>query len=386
MSTRELLFLLLKYELTGDKPSDSALAHISPEEAERIYELAKKHEVIAPAAHAMIALGVKAAPETVLKLQKQMMLAKHHYELMTYEIGELSRVLSDAQIPHILLKGSVLRERYPIPWLRTSCDVDVLVKRETLDAAISALAEKLKYEVDGRTPHDIPLNTPSGVHIELHFTLMGENVIEEREPVCDEIWDRATKKGDSYRFDMPDEMFYYYHVIHMAKHVITGGCGIRPFLDLWVLEELVPHDNSAREALLSRGGILKFSEACVELMKIWLDSSPHTERSEMLEKYVMYGGVYGNIENKVSIQQSQRGGKRAYAMSRIFPSYSFMRMAYPVLDRHKWLLPVMYVRRWIRVIRRGRLSASVAELKYNGEIPEEEMLKNRRFLSEIGLQ
>ena len=385
MNTRELLLALLRYELSGDAPSAEVLALISSDEAEAIYALAKKHEVIAMAAHAMISLGVKTTQEMALKLQKQMMVAKHYYECMNYEISEIGRVLSDAGIEHILLKGATLRMHYPIPWLRTSCDVDILVREERLEDACAILTEKLAYKQSGRTPHDIPFYAPSGVHVELHFTLLESEAVDEREAVLCEVWERTLSSEDKFRLRMTDEMFYYYHIVHMVKHFVTGGCGIRPFLDLWILTEKVSHDKAKREALLERGGMKKFAEASIELMRIWLEGTERTERSDMMENYIMYGGVYGNTENKVAVQQSKKGGKFSYAISRVFPPYRLMAHSYPILLRRKWLLPFMYVRRWGRVVRRGRLSASITELKYNDSISEAQKNQTQKFLSDIGL-
>ena len=48
----------------------------------------------------------------------------------SYVYSQLCKTLLDAQIPHIFLKGSVLKHDYPIPALRTMSDMDVLVRSE----------------------------------------------------------------------------------------------------------------------------------------------------------------------------------------------------------------------------------------------------------------
>ena len=54
---------------------------------------------------------------------------------------------------------------------------------------------------------------------------------------------------------MTDEMFYFYHIAHMAKHFEEGGCGIRPFIDLWTLDNIKDVDHDKRDELLSRGNL-----------------------------------------------------------------------------------------------------------------------------------
>ena len=60
--------------------------------------------------------------------------------------------------------------------------------------------------------------------------------------VLAQIWDTAVSAGPgSHRLLLADEMFYFYHIAHMVKHFEVGGCGIRPFLDLWIMNHRMEH-------------------------------------------------------------------------------------------------------------------------------------------------
>ena len=386
MSTEQLLLALLKYEIRAIPPSAEQLTDLASSEVlERVCALAKKHEVIALAAHAIFSLGIAVGGELAMKLQKQIMLAKHHYECMNYEISEMSRVLSESKIEHVFLKGATLRDYYPIPWLRTSCDVDVLVKEERLSEAVAVLTEKLSYVEGGKTPHDVQMNAPSKVHVELHYNLLESDVVDGAERLLLDVWDFTVPNENTSRYELADEMFYYYHVVHMAKHFVHGGCGIRPFLDLWLLENKIVGNKKERDELIARGGMERFCETVRDLTSAWLDDKPYTDRDKKVERFIMYGGVYGNTANKVALQQSKKGGKLSYAISRIFPPLRLMRYSYPILEKHKWLLPFMYVRRFFRIIRKGRFANSVAELKYNENISKADQDENLKFLRDVGL-
>ena len=78
----------------------------------------------------------------------------------------------DAGIDYIPLKGSVLREYYRNPPMRTSCDIDILVPKDKVDAAASALVTACGYTINGRSGHDISMTAKNGQHLELHFALM----------------------------------------------------------------------------------------------------------------------------------------------------------------------------------------------------------------------
>ena len=54
---------------------------------------------------------------------------------------------------------------------------------------------------------------------------------------------------------------YFYHIAHMAKHLQQGGCGIRTFIDLWILDNLPTIDTLKRNDLLKSGGLLQFSQS-----------------------------------------------------------------------------------------------------------------------------
>ena len=56
----------------------------------------------------------------------------------------------------------------------------------------------------------------------------------------------------------------------MAKHFVsTGGCGIRPFLDIWVLNHKIDFNREKREKLLSDGGLDVFAKQAELLSEVW---------------------------------------------------------------------------------------------------------------------
>ena len=51
------------------------------------------------------------------------------------EYENLCSAFEKAQIPFLPLKGSVIRKYYPEAWMRTSCDIDILVHDEDVGRA-----------------------------------------------------------------------------------------------------------------------------------------------------------------------------------------------------------------------------------------------------------
>ena len=155
--------------------------------------------------------------------------------------------------------------------MRTSSDIDVLVHPEDLDRATALLLEQLGYKQSGRATHDVSFYSPSRVHVELHYSLIEDDRAGGSTDVLETVWQNATLVEDTKAtYEMKDAMFYFYHVAHMAKHLESGGCGIRPFADLYLLDRSINEETRrARRDLLCKGGLEVFANACSKLSQIW---------------------------------------------------------------------------------------------------------------------
>lgn len=337
----------------------------------------------------LLALGLRNNGLLTLEngeLKKEIFHAAFRFEQLNYELTSICRTLERAQVPFIPLKGSVLRRYYPEPWMRTSCDIDVLVHEEDLDGATAALADALNYRIGEKSAHDIQIFTPSGQHIELHFNLIEDHRIKGASAILSRVWDAAVPCGGwTYQYEMPDELFYFYHIAHMAKHIENGGCGIRPFLDIWVLMHYVPHDRDRRERLLTDGGLSVFAGQAERLAEIWFGNGVRDDTACHLENYIINGGVYGNLVNQISVQQIKQGGRLRYACSQIWLPYEALKWAYPSLERKPQLLALYELRRWGRLLFIDGIGRGLSKLRLNSSISNECTANVRELLSALGL-
>ena len=383
--TSKVMFALLRSAVCGDCLSGEEISLYSLDILPEITSLAQKHDVIHLIVFALKKNGL--LDESNRKLESKMLTAVYRCEKLKYELTKLCETLEQAEIPFIPLKGSVLRRYYPEPWMRTSCDIDVLVHAEDLQRTVSYLADNLGYRRESQNSHDISMFTQGGVHIEVHYDLVEDGRVNSAAEVLKSIWNVAVKRAEcNYQYEMPDEMFYFYHIAHMAKHFVsTGGCGIRPFLDLWVLNHRIDFDREKREKLLSDGGLDVFAKQAELLSEVWFGNAEHTEITRRMEIYILRGGVYGTTTNRVAVQQQKQGGKMKYTLSKIFIPYDAIKFHYPILQKHKWLTPIMEVRRWGKLIFCGHLKRTVKELKYNSTISEDAAAETRTLLKNVGL-
>lgn len=383
--TNQILFALLRSAVCGEPLSGAERALFSEAQLPALLETAKKHDMI----H-LLALGLKRnalALEKQTEIGRHILLAVYRQEQQSAELETLCRTLEAAGIPFLPLKGAVLRGYYPEAWMRTSCDLDILVKEQDAERAAAVLVSA-GFVRGGKGTHDISLFAPNKTHVELHYKLVEDGLANSAAQVLEHVWEAAcVRENCNCWHEMPDEVFYFYHVAHMAKHFEQGGCGIRPLMDLWILDGLPDVDSDRRDALLARGDLLKFAQVVRRLSGIWFGGAEHVELTKQMEEYILNGGVYGSSENGITLQQQKKGGRLKYLWSRIFMPYEKIKYRYPILQKCRWLTPIMEVRRWFRLIFLGRVRRRVTrEIQYNGSISSEEAVAMQTFLNDIGLQ
>ena len=320
-------------------------------DAKALYQLSKKHDLahlIGDILHKNALLSIES--EIKKRFIQERNMAIYRYEQINYELEESCRILEENEIPHIPLKGSVLRRYYPEPWMRTSCDIDILIKKEDLETAIQAL-KKEGFQYEETQTHDAQMWAPSGVHFELHFDLIESDVAEKSAMVLAQAWERTKPcDGWKYRLEFDDAFFYFYHIAHMAKHFLIGGCGIRPFLDIWILKQYDSFCGEEIAALLRRADLLTFAQHAEKLSKVWFGDASHNAVTKEMEEYIVQAGVYGSLDNRIALKQAKIGGKKKHLLSRIFMPYAQLKTYYPKLEKYPILYPFYQVVRWFRIV------------------------------------
>ena len=382
--TIPMLFALLRSAICGTKLTREERSRYAPELLPDLVNVSSKHDV-----DHLLVLGLKKnglVTKENAEIESHIFKAVYRYGQISGEYERLCEALENARIPFLPLKGSVLREYYPEAWMRTSCDIDILVHREDLHSAVAFLTEKHHFTEKERGTHDVSLFSPSGVHVELHFDLVEEGRAGRAINVLRSVWENATlRENHAYLYEMTDPYFYFYHIAHMAKHFENGGCGIRPFVDLWILDKSVKADRAAREELLRDGDLLRFAEVSRSLCEVWFGNKEPDDFLLQVQDFLLHGGVYGSAENRVAIQQRKKGGRIGYLLSRVFVPYEKLARYYPVLEKHRWLMPVMQIRRWFMLLRPevGRMAKK--EIALNKTIDAAQADHMAEFQKKLGL-
>ncbi len=387
----ECLPALIRLAIFGEGEREElakALAAMTTEEERTLYTLAVRQDMAHLVFEAARRLGHGwRDPSVAGAYQKQQMTAVFRTQNLLHELEQLSAVLEREQIAFIPLKGSVLRGYYPEAWMRTSCDIDVLVKKCDLDAAVKALTEKLSYQAGKLNSHDISLETPSGMHVELHYALI-EDFVKPEFAALSDPWSHVLPAPDgTYRRMLSEPFFYAYHLAHMSKHMMHGGgCGLRAFLDLWILMHRAEHESEACAEWLDRVGLSSFAAVSEKLAAVWFGGDAPDERSDALSDWILQTGIYGSLDAQVTMhRRGERDGKLAYVFHRLFLPYERMKWLYPSLTKHPWLLPFFQVRRWFDILVSGRLKKARRELSINAKLNAEQTAKAEALMNDLGL-
>lgn len=383
MTATQLLISAIRAQVCGK--SSISFEGISPETMRTLYQLSKSQDMAHIVATELNQQGLlKSGEEISEKFSKQQMIAIFRYERIQYELEEACSAFEEAKIPFMPLKGSTIRALYPEPWMRTSSDIDILIHPTDFPALKEVMEHTLNIPYQSSWHCEHSFFSPGGVHFEIHDGLPEKE--ENPVPFLDRPWDFSVKTQDwNYRFEMTDELYYFYHIAHMAKHFKEGGCGIRPFLDLWLLEHRISHDTKKRNAMLKEGNLLAFADAARLLSEVWFGEAQHTNLSKQMEGFLLQGGIYGTLENRVAVQQDVKKGRGGYVLAKLFVPYEKLKYEYPILQSHRWLTPVMEVRRWGRILFRGGLKRSAKVIQINANLSEEQKNNASDLLKQLGL-
>ena len=347
----EILFSLLRFELS-DQKIEFKREDLDAELLQKLYALSKAHDLSHLVGKALRHAGLLDAGEAAKAFIKQQMLAIYRYERLNYEYSRICALFDREKITYMPLKGAVLRRFYPEPWMRTSCDIDVLVKEEQLTHALDILSSELNYKAEGgKTFHDVHVFSESGVHLELHYNIKED--LEPMDTVLTRVWENAHPVEQSpCKYEQTTEYLLFHLIAHAAYHFINGGCGIRFVLDLWLLKKQCAYDEELLSRLLSAAELQTFAQELFALADVWFEGRAHSDLTLEMEAYILGAGLYGTVENSVAMGQAAtlEGGRVGYLMRQIFMPYKNLKGRFPILEKWPVLFPVFTVYRWLRII------------------------------------
>ena len=335
----QTLMNLIRYEVFQQKLCLSDVASLSEKDLVELLVLSYKHDVAHLAASALNNNGYFENCPQQGQFMNEFYKSVFEQEKMNKTFNKVCSVFEKNGIPYIPLKGAQIRELYPQPWMRTSCDVDILVKEEDLKKATDTILNINGYSKKGESKHDIVFVSDNKTVVELHYKLLGSKKSPLYSNVLKDVWKTAKPcEGSGFRYKLSDEIFYYYHILHMAKHFRLGGCGLRPFIDLMLIDNKCGYTAEINKTL-KKGKLLTFAESARKLSYVWFGDGEHDETTLQMEKYILEGGIFGSEKTRAESVNQRSGSKIRYMISRLFVPYRYLKRDYPILEKYPFLTP-----------------------------------------------
>ena len=343
-AARYIAALLVSLNTGSEKPEKPAEV-----EYRKVFILAKRHSV-ASAIWYIIEDEVRATKDTEL-IERFVHECEIDYAknlVQTREFSSVREAFSKSGIRFLPLKGFINKALWLKPEYRTMSDMDIFVSPDMTDVAAAAL-KSLGYVFDhGGSVHDSYVKPPY-MNIELHKSLghYGDGDFKAWMPTED----------NPYHFVMRDEDYLVYLLDHMYKHYQSGGNGMRSFFDLYLFQRAKGEslDKEYVERELRARELDEFSSMAQRLVSLWFcGESLYAEELLELEYYIVTGGTFGTVENRVEHALKSRS-RFGYLLSRTFLSYAAMKQIYPWLKYLPFLLPIAWVMRLLKALFDGRM-------------------------------
>lgn len=347
----EKIVQLIRSEVCGGTLSSFCNSSFSESDLAALYSASKNHNMSHIISSALLSNNLLSGSSLENVCREQIYMTLYRYESQCYILEKVCNVLEKEKIPYIPLKGSVIKDMYPQPWMRTGCDIDILVSKNDVRKAADAITQALGYEEKGRGKHDIQILSSENIYVELHFSLLEESVSPSMAKVLDRVWEYAAPAEEGqYRYVLSDEMFYFYHIAHMAKHFLSGGCGIRPFLDLWIMGRNEKYNTAEVASLLKKAKLTDFEKTVSRLSRVWFSGEEHDRLTRLMGEFIFNGGCFGSRETKMLSEQQKSGGRTEYMLSRIFVPYDELKKQYPLIIKFKFLTPFCEICRLLSLL------------------------------------
>ena len=319
------------------------------------------------------------------------------------DLQEVEQAMNKAGIPYLLMKGSRLKYYYPDIHCRSMSDIDIVIKakdRQASDQVMHTLGFRSEIASDEVWVYEKDVTT-----YELHDHMMYDTLANnfDYRSHFDRVWDHVSRDKDGN--DQIDEEFHFlFMVVHLAKHMINEGIGIRAFMDLVAFvrkcDPSIDWNQIAQE--LDKMELLQFTKTCFALCRQWfgidmplIKGSLDREFFENASKKILTDGVFGHGKNDNDTgfaAKTFRKSSYPYWLQTVittirvvFPSYHNMRLIpwYSFVDGRPWLLPVAWIYRFFYCLFH-KLSHSMKTL-LQPIVKKEQIQKRQEMYDDWGL-
>lgn len=351
---RELLELLKKALLSSSSQTSPEDVFLEQASWSKIIQIAQRHSVLS------LLYDVLAEQNLPDKERRQLEKVSRSVVLQSYRLLYLSRYLIEKLekegIEVVLLKGVAASARYPIPELRKSGDVDLLLPRPEVIRHACALLEEdgFKIKEEQRVLHHIVCQSSEGIEVELH-TMLSEPFADEEVNAylrnkARECSTQTVKKNIlGVELTVLQPAFEAYELLlHMLQHFLRSGFGLKLLCD-WVVfwnQGIHQDEQEAFVKMIEESKIRGFADlvtaACITYLGLeqrntpWLHSQPTSVVCELMRE-ILDAEEFGKSQAERMVAM---GGSGARDFAREF--HHQMKLNFPMAGRVILFWPALW--------------------------------------------
>ena len=290
--------------------------------------------------------------------------------LLASECAAVGKLLGDAGIWYVPLKGCKLQYFYPVFGIREMNDVDMLFD-ESRAADVRDIMEKRGYSVSlyNISNHDI-YEKPPVYEFEMHKTLYRDEFAALYR-YFDNIKSKLVRKNeDSLEYAFTPEDLYIYVISHDCRDQHSHGIGLRQLADIYLYNKKEKLDRAYVDAELKKLRITEDEEQLRRLANqiyskdFYPGKTGLSEADEKALLHLLSSGNSGTFENHVRSRvngnmdvftktddvSAKKHKKLRYALGRLVANPEEYRFREPFFYKHKWARPALFFKRIFRVV------------------------------------
>lgn len=275
------------------------------------------------------------------------------------QMKRLIAVLNDNEIDHLLMKGYVMKDMYPIPELRSYGDIDFVIRKEDRDKT-DQLMKQLGYESHENWEPVYSYKKDTEFY-EIHTEMLDSEINDGKQREYFHDYWKHSLNVNQHTYVLNPDYHFLYLIAHLAKHASSRGAGLRMYLDIAIY--IRQYRNTMNwDFILNQLEILnlnKFFCTVCTLCKLWFSVDPpcdiETIDQDAIDQFTeitLKGGTFGfhDSNNAITVlkESHDKSNKLKTIISQIFPPANEIQARYTYLQKHKWLLPMAWIDRVVR--------------------------------------
>lgn len=365
---------------------------------QKLVKLANIHSVTGILGFSVMNYPDESNAQVVDFMRKQCLQTIALFSQRSANMKELIRQMNDRGIDHLLFKGYIVKDYYPVPELRTFGDIDFLIHSKDRQKSDKLM---MQQEFERKTDWEPVYSYRRGSeYYEIHTDVMEVNVSDKADYISyfQNIWEHA-HLTNGHTWELSPEFHFIYLLTHIAKHINGSGAGIRMYMDIALFikhfgEEL---DWKYIQKELKKLSFTDFANVVFSFVQKYFGiESPIELRKvdeQLLENFLeftMTGGVFGYVgrdSGLITLKKQEKSEESVHRLrtltKRMFPSAESMESRYTYLQGRHWLIPIAWIHRFFKTRATWSYHAKEAQSIINADA--EEVVKLRRLYKEIGL-